>query len=153
MTATADYFADGTQSIISVLRPKNPGWQEITGAEKFTLDFPAWSFWFLPRNLFVISAVESVQDGKIEKGFEYHLSISKPVRPGVIKRCDSNEARWVLDQFGLEGAEEDNHVPGGKVRNFWRPVANNLVGIECECKDEEPAIVEDKGDFVWRVAP
>ena len=92
-------------------------------------------------------------DGKIDKGFEYHISISKPVRPGVTKRCDSNEARWVLSQFNLEGAEEDNHVPGGRVRNFWRPVANSLVGIECECKESEPAIIEDKGDFVWRVAP
>lgn len=149
-----DYFADGTQSIIAVLRPKNPGWQEMPGATRYTLGFPARAFWFLPRNLFVISAVEAVQDdGKIDKGFEYHLSISKPVRPGVSKRCDSNEARWVLAQFGLEGAEEDNHVPGGKVRNFWRPVATGLIGLECECKAEEPAIIEDKGDFVWRPDP
>ena len=105
------------------------------------------SFWYLPRNLFAISAVETMADE--DKGPEYHISISKPLPSGV-KRCDSNEARWVLAQFGLEGAEEDNHVPYGKVRNFWRPVANGLVGLECECKAEEPAVVEDKGDFVWR---
>lgn len=52
--------------------------------------------------------------------------------------------------IGLEGAEEDNHVPHGKVRNFWRPVAELLVGKECECKAEEPVIREDKGDFIWR---
>jgi hypothetical protein len=69
---------------------------------------------------------------------------------GTSIRCDSNEAKWVLDQFGLEGAEEDNHVPFGIVRNFWRPVADKLVGIECQCKAEEPEIREDKGDFIWR---
>ena len=45
---------------------------------------------------------------------------------------------------------EDNHVPGGFVRNFWRPVADRFSGYECACVATEPAIVEDKGDFVWR---
>lgn len=146
----SDRYADGTLSITPVLRPRNSGWQEMPCGPEYTLGYPSRAFWFLPRNLFVISAVEVASDGKIAKGPEYHISISKPVRPGVMKRCDSNEARWVLDQFGLDGAEEDNHVPGGKVRNFWRPVANSLVGLECECKEDEPAIIEDKGDFVWR---
>ena len=154
MSESIDYYAEGARSIVAVLRPKNPGWQEVPMSKEYTLGFPGRAFWFLPRNLFVISAVETVSgDGKIEKGPEYHLSISKPVRPGVTKRCDSNEARWVLDQFRLDGAEEDNHVPGGKVRNFWRSVATGLIGLECECKAEEPAIIEDKGDFVWRAAP
>ena len=146
----SDFFAEGAQSIIQVLRPKNPGWKEIPLDPRHTFGYPGRAFYFLPRGLFVISAVETVADGKIEKGPEYHLSISKTFRPGSVKRCDSNEARWVLDQFGLDGAEEDNHVPGGKVRNFWRSVATGLIGLECECKAEEPAIVEDKGDFVWR---
>jgi hypothetical protein len=88
-------------------------------------------------------------DGKVDKGPEYHVSISKQLFAGPT-RCTSDEARWVLEQFGLDGAEEDNHVPGGVVRNFWRPVATGLIGLECECKAEEPAIREDKGDFVWR---
>lgn len=145
-----DRFDGGVQSIISVLRPKNPGWQEMSGAQDYTLGYPSRAFWFLPRNLVVISAVETVKDlGQADKGPEYHISISKLERSGV-KRCDSNEAKWVLDQFGLDGAEEDNHVPGGKVRNFWRTVATGLIGMECACKAEEPAMVEDKGDFVWR---
>jgi hypothetical protein len=94
-----------------------------------------------------MSAVETMSDE--DKGPEYHLSISKQVG-GSPNRCTSNEAKWVLDQFGLDGAEEDNHVPFGVVRNFWRTVATPLVGLECECKDEEPAVVEDKGDFIWR---
>jgi hypothetical protein len=100
----------------------------------------------------VISAVEVAADGKIDKGPEYHLSISRQTPMGP-RRCTSETARWVLKQFGLDGAEEDNHVPNGVVRNFWRPVADPLVGLECECKEEEPAIIEDKGDFVWRPAP
>jgi hypothetical protein len=101
------------------------------------------------RSLSVISAVEVVDDGEIDKGPEYHISVSRQTPAGP-QRCTSDAARFVLKQFGLDGAEEDNHVPYGVVRNFWRPVADRFVGLECECKAEEPAIVEDKGDFVWR---
>ena len=65
-------------------------------------------------------------------------------------RCDTAAAKWVKRQFNLEDATEDNHVPGGVVRNFWRPVADNLSGYQCPCVKTEPAIREDKGDFVWR---
>ena len=149
----SDTFIDGTRSIIAVLRPKGSEWEEIPGANQFTLGFPCRSFWHKRSNLFVMSAVETVTGDGPEKGPEYHISISKPGGPGVSGRCDSNDAGWVLDQFGMDGAEEDNHVPNGKVRNFWRPVASRFVGLECECKAEEPAIVEDKGDFIWRPAP
>lgn len=145
-----DRFTDGTRSIISVLRPKSDGWTEIPGAQKFTLGYPARSF-IHKDGLFVISAVEVATDEDgIDRGFEYHVSISRPVAPGITSRCTSNEAQWVLGQFGLDGAEEDNHVPNGKVRNFWRTVATSLIGLECACKAEEQAIIEDKGDFVWR---
>jgi hypothetical protein len=145
----SDRFADGTRCIVPVLQPKGDGWAEIPGAHRFTFGFPARSF-LHKDGLFAISAVEvaSDKDG-IDRGFEYHISISRQLSAGPV-RCSSNDARWVLDQFGLEGAEEDNHVPYGKVRNFWRAVATPLIGIECVCKEEEPAIREDKGDFVWR---
>lgn len=145
-----DTFLDGTRSIISVLRPKGPGWRELPSPKQFTLGYPARAFFHEKSDLAVISAVEVADDGKIDKGPEYHVSISRQTLQGP-KRCDSNEAKWVLEQFGLDGAEEDNHVPHGVVRNFWRPVAERLVGLECDCKAEEPAIVEDKGDFIWRV--
>lgn len=148
-----DTFADGTQSIISVLRPKGQGWREIEADQRYSLGYPMRAFFHPGRSLPVFSAVEAPKDGKIDKGFEYHLSISKQHYGQGIQRCNSAEAKWVLDQFGLDGAEEDNHVPNGKVRNFWRPVADRFVGLECECKAEEPAIVEDKGDFIWRGAP
>ena len=147
-----DTFADGTRSITSVLRPKGSGWRELPCDKRFSLGYPARTFFHAKSNLAVISAVEVADDGKIDKGPEYHVSISKQTVLGPI-RCDSNEAKWVLDQFGMNGAEEDNHVPHGTVRNFWRPVATRLIGLECGWKAEEPAIVENKGDFIWRHAP
>ncbi|AHC47973.1 hypothetical protein AX27061_3513 [Achromobacter xylosoxidans NBRC 15126 = ATCC 27061] len=56
----------------------------------------------------------------------------------------------MLDEFDLIDANEDNHVPSGRVRNFWRPVADRWAGYECPCQENEPAMREDKGDFVWR---
>lgn len=138
----------GMDSIIKPKRPTVSGWIQQPKP-------PAWvslgyeiDAWFHPgTKLCVFSAVEVANDGDgIDRGPEYHLSISKDGR----KRCTSYEARAVLKQFGLDGAEEDNHVPHGIVRNFWRPVAENIIGMECECKEDEPAIVEDKGDYVWR---
>jgi hypothetical protein len=50
----------------------------------------------------------------------------------------------------MQDSDEDNHVPGGFVRNFWKPVAEKLIGHVCPCKDNEPEMAENKGDFVWR---
>jgi hypothetical protein len=100
--------------------------------------------------LFAISAVEvAAPEGGVSKGPEYHVSISLQTLAGPA-RCTSADAVFVLAAFDLLEAEEDNHVPNGLVRNFWRPVAEPLIGLECACKADEPAIVEDKGDFVWR---
>lgn len=145
----ADTFAGGVRSIVSVLRPKDDGWRELPCDKRFSMGYPARMYFHVRTCIAVISAVEVADDGKIDKGPEYHISISKQTIAGP-RRCDSNDSKWVLDQFGMDGAEEDNHVPHGVVRNFWRPVASGLVGLECECKAEEPAIREDKGDFVWR---
>ena len=145
-----DRYSDGVQSFVAVLRPKGLGWREIPGVQRYSMGYPAQAFMHT-SGLFVISAVETMSDE--DKGPEYHISISRPVSPGITSRCDSNDAKWVLEQFGLDGAEEDNHVPYGRVRNFWRPVATPLIGLECPCKADEPAIIEDKGDFVWRDAP
>lgn len=152
-TIGADYFLDGTRSLTSTLRPRFSGWEEVeTNPRMLALGGVARTYVHYERRVSVISAVEVADDGKISKGPEYHLSIARQTPAGP-KRCTSDTARWVLRQFGLEGAEEDNHVPNGVVRNYWRSVATNLIGLECECKAEEPAIVEDKGDFVWRPAP
>lgn len=115
-----------------------------------TLGFEGECWFHRESHLFVISAVEvAAPEGGISKGPEYHISISLQTLEGTA-RCTSANALFVLAAFDLLESEEDNHVPNGRVRNFWRPIADNLVGLECACKADEPAIVEDKGDFVWR---
>jgi hypothetical protein len=143
-------FSDGTLSVVKVLVPKGRGWREIPTNSIPSMGYPIRAFFHDESNLAVLSAVEVMADEN--KGPEYHLSISKQLIGGA-QRCDSNEAKWVLDQFELAGAEEDNHVPSGIVRNFWRTVAEPLIGQECACKDSEPVIREDKGDYIWRPAP
>lgn len=149
-----DTYSDGTLSLVAVKRPRLPGWREIPTDElpAGRAGAPIRAFFHDELSLAVLSAVEFIDDGKVD-GPEYHLSISRQHRTLGTRRCSSNEARWVLKQFGIEEATEDNHVPHGLVRNFWRPVADFMVGRECLCVEGEPAIVEDKGDFVWRAAP
>ena len=147
----ADTYSDGTPSIIACLQPKSPGWREmpmLTGAPLARMGYPHRLYWHRASMIQVISVVEVAADADCE-GPEYHLSICRYSHAGP-SRVDSNDARWVLDCFKLEGAKEDNHVPHGRVRNFWRPVAGDWVGVRCRCEDEEPAIREEKGDFVWR---
>ncbi|WP_367154692.1 hypothetical protein [Methylomonas sp. HYX-M1] len=140
-----------TQSIIQPKKPSGNGWSPAQLPSQFdNLGYPAALFIHPETGLTVISAVEvpATEPGAEPLGPEYHISISK-----YGQRCTSQEAKWVLRQFKLEDAEEDNHVPSGKVRNFWRPVADRLSGYQCPCKASEPAMVEDKGDFVWRGVP
>lgn len=141
----------GDVEIIAPLSPKaGTGWVLMPPVPAWvTLGFAGEAYRHRSAGLSVISAVEVAKDADgIDRGPEYHISVS---RHG--ERCSSADARKVLADFGMDGGEEDNHVPGGKVRNFWRPVADRFVGLECACKDQEPAIVEDKGDYVWRGVP
>lgn len=139
-----------TDSVIQPKRPSGKGWRRATGwqcpRELAELGYPVEAWEHHESGLFALSAVEVAHDpGQPELGPEYHLSVSASGQ-----RCTSAEALWALAQFDLADAKEDNHVPSGRVRNFWRPVADNLSGYECKCVDNEPAIREDKGDFVWR---
>lgn len=132
---------------ISIIQPKKPhgtGWVE-EDASLLQSPYPLKAFSH-ESGLFCLSAVEVANEpGEPELGPEYHLSISMNGQ-----RCSSAESAFALNAFDLNDAKEDNHVPNDKVRNYWRPVADNLSGYECPCKDEEPAMVEDKGDYVWR---
>lgn len=137
-------------SVIQPLRPVGEGWESWA---KITMHgYPCERWHHTKSGLQVLSAVEVARDKDgIDRGPEYHISISRwDWRHGKPERCDSIEARWVLSQFHLEGAEEDNHVRSGVVRNFWRTVAEPMIGLECGCKADEPAIRENKGDYVWR---
>ena len=138
------------KSIIKPKRPVSPGWHRDRGfiapAPLRELGYPVEAWVHPATGLFVLSAVEVTREpGKPELGPEYHISISANGQ-----RCTSADALWALAQFDLVDAKEDNHVPSGRVRNFWRPVADHLSGYECPCVDVEPNIREDKGDYVWR---
>lgn len=137
------------ESIIKPKCPSGPGWRRVHNPNTPALDemgFPHQTWLHDANQMFVISAVEVASDpGKPALGPEYHVSVSNNG-----ERCTSADALWVLAQFDLLDAKEDNHVPSGRVRNFWRPVADNLSGYECPCVGDEPNMVEDKGDFVWR---
>ena len=129
------------QSVIRPKRTTRSGWECISRANTaITLGYAGFVWVFKERNLMVISALEVIEDEPV-----YHMSIS---RNG--KRCSRQEAKFVLRCFGMSDAEEDNHVPGGFVRNFFLPVNEKQIGRECPCKAEETAIIEDKGEFVWR---
>lgn len=137
----------------SVIQPKRPivqNWRRATywkcPPQLEEMGFPVEAWEHPSSGLFVLSAVEVASEpGKPSIGPEYHLSVSMNGQ-----RCTSGDALFALASFGMEDAKEDNHVPSGRVRNFWRPVADRLSGYECPCVDDEPAIREDKGDFVWR---
>lgn len=141
-------------SFINPRKPTGPGWRRCPSPPAWvSLGFVAQAWLHPESSLYVISAVEVAKaEGGVDKGPEYHLSVSRTTPSGNPARCTSSDALWTLAQFDLIEAEEDNHVPNGVVRNFWRPVADKLVGLECACKADEPAIREDKGDFVWRGA-
>ncbi len=146
-----DHFSDGTLSIIQAKQPGLAGWREVPVPPEMMREprvSACRAFFHDAHNIAVFSTVEFIDDGKVD-GPEYHLSMTRQYQHGL-RRCSSTEARWVLVQFRMPEAVEDNHVPNGLARNFWRPVADNLVGRECLCVESENAIREDKGDYVWR---
>lgn len=133
-----------SQSIIQPKTPKGAGWVE--GPETNNMGTPA-KYWFYPSESFsVMSAVESLEnnvDGELSP--HYHVSISK--NRG---RCTRNESKFIMKAFDMRDSLEDNHVPNGFVRNFFLPVAEKYIGVECPCIEEETEVRENKGDFIWR---
>lgn len=142
-------------AIVEPLKPSGPGWVKFAPPPGFEeLGAVVDRYIHQVCRLSVISGVVVVEDQHGgPAGPHYHVSVCRLGEGFRPERCDSNDARWVLEQFAMDGAEEDNHVPNGKARNFWRPVAQKDIGRECPCKASEPAIVENKGDFIWRPAP
>jgi hypothetical protein len=98
--------------IIQSRRPIGNDWAgPFKVPKQFTLGYYG-EWWEHKSGLRVISAVEVAKDNDgIERGPEYHLSMSKwsfqTQSPG---RCSTAEALWILAQFDLLEAEEDNHV-------------------------------------------
>jgi hypothetical protein len=131
--------------VISIIQPKkpiSPAWQQLKDGVNLGTGY-ANVFWYHPKyKILVISAVE-VAEAAI--GPQYHISMTKG-RPGNVKRCSADEARFVQAQFGMQDALEDNHRI--LTRNFWMPVAEDKRGIDCACKADEAAVTD--GDFTWR---
>lgn len=143
--------------IIKPKKPTGPGWENVTDAATLAVlrknvgAFATEIWYHRESRIQVFSAVEVARDqGQPDLGPEYHLSMSKHTGTGQPGRTTTGEALWILGQFDLIDAKEDNHVPHGLVRNFWRPVADHLSGYECPCQDDEPAMREDRGDYIWR---
>jgi len=136
-----------TESIIKPKRPIGEGWFRWPDPPSWvTYGYDAETWLHESKLLTVISAVVVAYEDGIYKGPEYHVSMSK----NGLGRCSGNEAKFVIKEFDMQDAEEDNHVGKGIVRNFWKTVAEKLIGRECPCKESEPEIIEDKGDYVWR---
>jgi hypothetical protein len=91
----------------------------------------------------VVSSLDlaSLPDGSGQEGLQWHVSISFNR-----KRVKDNLVRMVLREFGMVGAEEDNHHPG-LARHFWIPV-DPTRRVDCECKTTETVIVERDG-YPW----
>lgn len=132
-------FSDGTEK-----RPhKVSGWREqkrhASGIAKYVeaLSFSVW----LRRGVMAVSALENAEapDGTKEVIPQWHISFSK-----FNARCPDDEVRQALACFGLAGAEEDNHHPGGLARHFWMPL-DPARRVDCECSVTETTVVEPDG--------
>lgn len=147
----------GLPAILKPFRPITGGWVEWQanwrswgpdGAVPYVIE----RWYNRGQELQVLSSIESVdpEDGSGRR-LEYHVSVSG-LKYGADRpyRVSDSRARFALKAFGFDGYTEDNHVPHGIVRNYWRPIEDRLQGIECPCVDEEPAFREMQGDFTWR---
>lgn len=140
-------------SIVQPKRPRNiSAWDILPGGvgPLAAMGYPYQRWMHKKLGIRVISAVEVATDTPGQpstKGPEYHLSATIHFA-GRLGRVPAELIPWLLKEFDIEGAEEDNHVNAGIARNFWKPVAERLVGIECACKEDEPLVIE--GDYEYR---
>lgn len=96
---------------------------------------------FKRGRMVVVSTLDVAQlpDGS-GVGLQWHVSAS--FGDGKRRLTDA-EVAHVLRDFGMEGAEEDNHEPG-RARHFWLPV-DPEHRVDCECKTTEEVHVEADG--------
>lgn len=74
-------------------------------------------------------------------GWQWHVSVSTNG-----KRPHHRHLACALREFGMIGAEEDNHHPGN-ARHFWKPV-DAKHRVACECKVDEQIVVDPDG-YQW----
>lgn len=143
--------SSGLPLLIQPMRPTGKGWERVDwpiNAELARKAYVIERYYNRAHEVQVLTAIEMV-GGEGEPRAEYHVSITGLRWEKPPHRCSDALARWVLKEFNFTDYAQDNHVPGGIVRNYWRPVAQNLAA-QCHCVETEPKITEDKGDFVWR---
>lgn len=154
----------GLPAILQPLRPKGGGWMrcenlppEFYEREGIARPYVLERWYNRGHEVLAFTAIESVtKEGTAVDRLEYHISVSGRRQIdadgnfGPPYRVSRSRAAWTLRCFGFEDGLEDNHVPGGLVRNFWRPLNEKEIGEVCKCVDAEPAIREMKGDYVWR---
>ena len=89
-----------------------------------------------------VLVISSIIDAELPDGsgvgLQWHVSISS-----MGKRPKQHQVAKALRDFGLVGAEEDNHHPGN-ARHFWRPV-DPAHRVDCECKTTETLVKERDG--------
>ena len=123
-------------------RPKSHRWSEVPvprSLREMCDAAIAMSMW-RDGPIRVLSGLEMLDapDGRGDVIPQWHVSISKRGEPPTTK-----VARAVLREFGIDGAEEDNHEPG-RSRHFWMPV-DTTRRVDCECKATERTVVEPTG--------
>lgn len=118
-------------------RPRSGCWRQFVHPVVDRHPASVVSVW-VNGDLRVISAIEDAeyQDGQ-GTGPQWHLSVSVN---GLRRRARKHEVKQLLRDFGMEGAEEDNHHPG-VARHFWVPL-DPEHRVECQCKIDEETIVE-----------
>lgn len=116
--------------------PRVPGWRPLP--RSMPLHF-VWG----RGPLRVISSVGMMElpDGGGEQGPTWLISVSS----GGTRATD-REARRALRDFGMAGAEEDNHTPG--IARAFFLVVDPARRVDCECKTTETVIVEEDG-YRW----
>lgn len=121
-------------------RPRGRWSQERPPEALRAMDVVAMSAWSF-AGIMVVSVLENAElpDGT-GVGPQWHVSVS--ARGGRPSRA---ELRRALADFGMSGAEEDNHHPG-IARHFWRPV-DAVHRVACQCKTTETTVVD--GAFRW----
>lgn len=140
-----------THDIIKPRRFSGDGWKSfgdvrhlipsVFATEKFINDV---------RGCCVISAVETVLWYGVEQPM-YHISISQ-IKPNG-RLLSNEECEEILKLTGLDGWEEENHVRHSRVRNYWRAVNENRVGLPCPCVKTEPKERDRQSGKITRPQP
>lgn len=129
-----------TLEVMQPLRPRKGSHWLLAWRRRLELAFaeqlPEAEMW-TRSGVRVLSNIELAQlpDGA-GVGPQWHVSISR-----YPNRADKRDVERALRDFGMVGAEEDNHEPG-TARHFWLPVdaEHRMFGKRCPLHGEQVAL-------------